>query len=117
MKPLAALLGATAIVFAAFTWQAAPTSATPAAPTVTVHIHNFAFNPATLTVLPGETVTWINDDDEPHVVAARDGAYRSGMLQTGATFSHVYAAAGEFHYYCTMHPQMTGIVVVRPQGS
>jgi len=84
----------------------------PAAATA-VHIANFTFSPATITVKPGTTVTWTNDDDIPHTVVATNGAFRSKVLDTGEHFSFTFAKAGEFHYFCSIHPHMTGIVIVK----
>jgi plastocyanin len=64
-------------------------------------------------VKPGTTVTWTNDDDIPHTVVATNGAFRSKVLDTGEHFSFTFAKAGEFHYFCSIHPHMTGIVIVK----
>ena len=94
-------------------------AAAPAAPAAAnnVRIHDFAFNPATITVAAGTTVTWINDDDEPHTVSAPDRSYRSTPMDTGGHFAHSYGAPGEYHYFCTLHPNMTGVVIVRARGN
>jgi plastocyanin len=84
----------------------------PAAATA-VHIANFTFSPATITVKAGTTVTWTNDDDIPHTVVATNGAFRSKVLDTGEHFSFTFAKVGEFHYFCSIHPHMTGIVIVK----
>ena len=79
-----------------------------------VHISNFRFGPQTLTVPAGTTITWINDDDEPHNVTASDRSYRSPIMDSGARFSRTYPAPGEYAYFCALHPHMTGrILVVR----
>ena len=81
---------------------------------VTVKIDNFAFDAQTITVPPGATVTWINDDDAPHTVVAADGkSFRSRTLDTGETFSFTFASAGTWDYFCSVHPHMTGKVVVK----
>lgn len=95
---------------------AAPASGVHAsAPTATaaVHIANFTFSPATITIRPGTTVTWTNDDDIPHTVVATNGTFRSKVLDSGEHFSFTFAKAGEFHYFCSIHPHMTGIVIVK----
>jgi plastocyanin len=86
----------------------------PAAPVSgdQVTIDGFAFAPATLTVKAGSTVTWTNRDEEPHTVAASDGAFHSPGMGTGATFTHTFPAAGTFDYVCSIHPMMHGAVVV-----
>ncbi len=78
-----------------------------------VKIDNFRFLPATLTVAVGTKVTWINKDDTPHVIASRDKEFASGPLDTDETFSHTFTAPGVHEYYCTMHPVMTGKIIVR----
>jgi plastocyanin len=88
-------------------------SAAPA--NVTVKIDNFAFDAQTVTVPAGSTVTWVNDDDAPHTVVADDGkSFRSKVLDTGETFSFTFPAAGTWGYFCSVHPHMTGKVVVKP---
>jgi len=81
---------------------------------VTVKIDNFAFDAPTVTVAPGATVTWVNDDDDPHTVVAEDGkSFRSRTLDTGDKFSFTFMSAGTFAYFCSVHPHMTGKVVVK----
>jgi len=82
--------------------------------TVTVTIANFTFSPATVTIHPGDTVTWTNQDDIPHVVAEKDGKFRSSALDTGDSYSRTFPAGGTVDYYCAIHPHMTGRVVVAP---
>ena len=89
-----------------------PGAATPP-PGAIVHIGNFTFNQPALTVHPGTTVTWVNDDDIPHTVVARDLTFRSKPLDTGDRFSVTFAKAGQFDYFCSIHPHMTGKVIVK----
>jgi plastocyanin len=77
-----------------------------------VNIIDFAFEPATVEIPVGATVTWTNSGGAPHTATANDGAFNSGTLQPGGTFSHTFAAAGSFSYFCEIHPQMTGTVTV-----
>src|SRR5258707_134287 len=79
-----------------------------------VKIGNFTFGPQTLTIPVGTTVTWENDDDIPHVVAEKDGKFRSKALDTGDKFSQVFSTPGKVAYYCAIHPHMTGEIVVTP---
>ena len=72
-----------------------------------------AFTPATLEIAVGDTVTWINDDDTEHTVTAFDGAFDSGELAEGASFSFTFDAPGEFRYRCLFHSEMQGTIVVR----
>ena len=86
----------------------------PSVPAVhEVSLAGRAFSPATLEVAVGDTVTWINDDDTEHTVTANDGAFDSGALAEGATFSFTFDTAGEFDYRCLFHDSMQGTVVVR----
>jgi plastocyanin len=79
----------------------------------TVKISNFTFAPQTLTVAPGTTVTWVNDDDVPHTVTAVDRSFKSKPLDTGDKFAFTFAKAGEYAYFCSIHPMMTGKVIVK----
>ena len=95
----------------------AATASTPSAPAVNaaaplVHSNNFAFGPQTLTVRAGTTVTWVNDDEEPHNVTASDHSYHSQILNTGGRVSHRYDTPGQYAYFCSLHPHMTGRIVV-----
>ncbi len=80
-----------------------------------VTVDNFACTPATITVSPGTSVKWLNRDDIPHTVtdAADPRAFKSPPLDTGDSFTHVFAQAGEYHYFCSLHPHMQGTVVVK----
>ena len=78
----------------------------------TVSIDNFSFDPPTLTVPAGTTVTWVNHDDVPHTVTANDKAFASAALDTDERFSKQFSAAGTYPYYCAVHKHMTGKVVV-----
>ena len=84
--------------------------------TATVNIDNFAFAPATLTVTAGATVTWKNEDDSPHRIGDKNGTFKSAALDTDDTFSHTFAAPGEYPYICTIHPYMVGKIIVKPAG-
>ncbi len=86
-------------------------AAAPAA--VSVTIGNFTFGPKDITVPAGATVTWVNQDDTPHTVTANDGSFRSRTLDTDERFSFTFAKPGEYLYFCSIHPMMTGKIVVR----
>ena len=77
-----------------------------------VVIDNFSFTPATTAVPVGATVTWTNHDDVPHNVISIEKKFASPVLDTDETFSYRFEAAGTFKYYCSIHPKMTGQVVV-----
>jgi plastocyanin len=79
----------------------------------TIKIANFTFDPSTLTVKAGTTVTWINQDSEPHTVTSQgQGPLRSAALPTGARYSYTFTTPGTYSYLCTIHPSMTGTVTV-----
>jgi plastocyanin len=80
-----------------------------------VTIDNFAFGPAAITVAAGTKVTWTNRDDEPHTVASADDpkVFKSGPLDTGDSFSFTFDRPGTYRYFCSIHPHMTGTVVVK----
>ena len=82
-----------------------------AADPLAVHIDNFVFQPAELKVKVGQTVTWTNRDDIPHTVVCA-GKFRSKTMDTDGTFSFTFAAPGEYKYFCSLHPHMTGAVKV-----
>ncbi|HTO71378.1 MAG TPA: cupredoxin family copper-binding protein [Myxococcota bacterium] len=77
-----------------------------------VKIENFQFTPGSLDVKAGDTVTWTNADEELHALQADDGSFRSGGLNGDATFAHTFDKPGTYAYRCTLHPQMTGKIVV-----
>jgi len=84
-----------------------------AAPGKAVDIRKFAFAPQDITVAPGTTITWTNADETPHTLAARDATFKSKALDTGDSFTFTFAQEGDFAYFCTLHPFMTGVVHVR----
>ncbi|HET8524187.1 MAG TPA: cupredoxin domain-containing protein [Thermomicrobiales bacterium] len=79
---------------------------------VSVSIHNFAFDPGTITITAGTTVTWTNNDSTTHTVTADDGAFDSGNLPTGQSFSMTFDTPGTFTYHCAIHPNMTATIIV-----
>ncbi len=107
-------LGPGAAAILAIALSAAPAGSPKAQPeAATVKIANFTFNPKIITVPVGATVTWTNDHDVPHTVAANDGSFRSKPLDTGDTYAVTFRAPGEHAYFCSIHPMMTGKVVVK----
>jgi plastocyanin len=106
---IAAALGAATA--AAITEFVPPAWAQAASPTVT--IGNFTFNPPSLTIKAGTTVVWTNRDDIPHGIASADNAFkRSQALDTDDSFSFVFTTPGTYRYFCYLHPNMTGTIVV-----
>jgi amicyanin len=78
-----------------------------------VSIDNFTFNPPTLTVKAGTTVTWTNRDDIPHGIAGADNAFtRSKALDTDDSYSFTFTTPGTYKYFCYVHPHMTGTIMV-----
>jgi plastocyanin len=78
-----------------------------------VKIDNFSFGPQIVTVPVGATVTWTNHDDIPHTVVSTEGVFKSKVRDTDEKFSYTFAKAGTYPYYCTIHPKMTGQIVVQ----
>jgi plastocyanin len=107
--------GAAALLAAALPGLTAAAEAVMAAAAspATIDIQNFAFAPAALTVPAGTTVVWKNEDDSPHRIGDRTGTLKSAALDDGDTFSHTFAAPGEYAYICTLHPYMRGKVIVK----
>jgi plastocyanin len=77
-----------------------------------VAIRSFAFGPAAITVKPGTTVTWTQQDEDQHTVTADDGSFASSPLTTGQGYTHTFTDPGTYHYHCSIHPFMHGTVVV-----
>jgi plastocyanin len=94
-----------------------PTSTAAAPPPTIVEIDQMRFEPASLTIAAGTTVTWVNDDKSPHTVTDKGRVFRSAALDTKDSFSYTFATPGEFTYFCTLHPMMVGKIVVKPAGS
>ncbi len=78
-----------------------------------VKIDNFSFGPAAITVPVGATVTWTNRDDIPHTVVSEDKLFKSKALDTDEKFSYAFSKPGTYLYFCSIHPKMTGRVVVQ----
>jgi plastocyanin len=85
----------------------------PSTANAEVKIDNFSFEPQTLTVPVGATVTWTNRDDIPHTVVSTDGVFKSQVRDTDEKFSYTFTKAGTYPYFCSVHPKMTGKVVVQ----
>jgi len=81
-------------------------------PSVDVKIDNFTFTPPTLTVKTGTQITWTNGDDIPHNVVSDDQSFKSKVLDTDEKFTFTASKPGPYSYFCSIHPKMTGKVVV-----
>jgi plastocyanin len=103
-----ALLGGLLGMLAGVAVMAAPAGTEDAA----VSIDNFTFAPQRVTVKAGTTITWVNKDDIPHAVASTTKAFRSKTLDTDDKFSFTFTTAGVYEYFCSLHPHMTGTIVV-----
>jgi len=92
-----------------------PQPARNAAPaTARVTIQALTYSPETIEIKEGEAVEWDNKDLTPHTVTSQSGSeLNSGSIEADASWSHTFAQAGTFPYYCTYHPEMKGTIVVR----
>jgi amicyanin len=86
-------------------------------PVVSVSMDHNTFIPSEITVAPGTTVTWVNNEAMPHTVVDQNKGFRSKMLAKEATFSFTFTAAGDYDYLCSIHPNMKGKVIVKPGAS
>jgi plastocyanin len=109
IKP--AMCVVTALAVAALAAGAPASQGAPAAD-AKVQIDQYAFLPQRITVKPGTTVTWTNDDDDSHTVASSSKLFKSKALDTGYRFSFTFTTPGTYAYICSVHPYMTGAVVV-----
>ena len=87
------------------------------AATSAVVIDNFTFSPQHLRVKTGTTITWTNRDDIPHAIAAVSKLFRSKALDTDEAYSFTFTTPGIYDYFCSLHPHMTGIIVVEAAGT
>jgi plastocyanin len=109
MKKIIAFITVTA---AGMLFAADPPAGTKASPDL-VQIDNFSFTPQTLTVHAGTTVTWVNKDDVPHTVTSTDKKLKSRVLDTDERFSYTFSNPGTNSYFCSVHPHMTGKIIVQ----
>jgi plastocyanin len=107
---------ATPVMLAILLLAGSPSAAVddqPSAANAEVKIDNFSFGPQEVTVAVGTTVTWTNRDDIPHTVVSTDGVFKSKVRDTDEKFAYTFTKAGTYSYYCSVHPKMTGKVVVQ----
>jgi plastocyanin len=113
LSPRARTLRAAAATLVCAALLIPPSMPASAAPALSLDISKFAFAPKEITVAPGTRVVWTNRDEAPHTVAGKDKSFTSKGLDTADKFDHTFEAEGDFEYYCTLHPFMTGVVHVR----
>ncbi len=94
-------------------WAAINPAAGDPANDVQITIDNFSFTPQDVTVKAGATVTWTNKDDVPHTVVSTTKKFRSPVMDTDGRFSYTFSDPGTYEYFCSVHPHMTGKVIVQ----
>ncbi len=99
-------------MYALFVWTAASLPADDLRKEEKVTIDNFSFVPQVLTIKAGTSVTWTNKDDVPHTVVSTSKKFSSRVLDTDDRFSFTFKEPGTYEYYCSVHPHMTGKVIV-----
>ena len=92
--------------------QAAAPSPMPS-PVSTIHIKNFAYVPDSVTIPAGSVVKFVQDDETPHTVTAADGSFDSGNLNQKQSWTHAFAKAGTYNYFCTYHTYMKAKIIVQ----
>jgi len=113
MKKSNWILGiAASMVFAVVALPSVERTVTAGPPTADVQIDNFSFSPATITVKAGTQITWTNHDDIPHTVVSEDKSFKSKVLDTDEKFTFMATKPGTYSYYCSIHPKMTGKLIV-----
>jgi len=114
---LAALIGAVVLTAGCTSYSPGPSASsapqTSMASQNSVTMKGLAFSPSSLTINKGANVTWTNDDTTTHTVTSDSGAFDSGNLSPGATFTHQFNDAGTFPYHCSIHTFMKGTITVQ----
>lgn len=83
----------------------------------TIIINDFSYKPAVTTITAGQSIRFINRDQEAHTITSTSGSFDSAGMDTGATWTHTFAKPGRYTYYCELHPYMKGtIIVVSPRS-
>ncbi len=91
----------------------APAASKAASRQQTIRIDNFSFNAKTLEIRVGTEVTWVNHDDVPHKIVSTNKAFTSPVLDTDGRYSFTFTKPGTYEYFCSIHPMMTGTIVVK----
>lgn len=110
MKTVFAILSSLALINLVL---APPLFAAEVNPPDQIKIDNFKFIPETLVVATGTKVTWVNRDDMAHTIASKGKKFKSKAMDTDQSFSFTFTAPGTYEYYCSIHPKMTGKVIVK----
>jgi plastocyanin len=98
----------------AMLWMASISAPAADAPDANrIVVKDFMFNPNSLTIKAGSSVTWANKDDEPHSVVSDAGLFRSGAMDTNESFTFKFDKPGTYHFTCSIHPRMVGTIVVQ----
>ena len=115
---LALLLGSTivAATSAAVADSSSSVSPAPSASPIVVYMRNYQYLPASLTIKPGTTVTWRNDDTASHTATSTTGVFDSRNLDRGVVYSYTFTKPGKYSYTCSYHPYMTGLIIVTGPG-
>lgn len=79
----------------------------------TVSMENLSFQPGALFISVGDEVTWTNNDSATHTVVANDSSFQSEQLNSGSSFKNIFSKPGTYQYYCSIHPSMTGKIIVK----
>ena len=110
---MVAVVGLSLLLISSAFLHSSATKAQETRPTNEVSIDNFMFTPMELTIAPGTQVTWVNKDDVPHTVVSVDHKFKSKALDTDEKFSFTFTDPGTYEYFCSVHPKMTGHIVVK----
>lgn len=78
-----------------------------------IMVNHFVFEPGEIIVNAGEVVTWIHNDNVAHKIVSTDGLFESDVVNKGAEFTYTFDKPGEYNYYCSIHPSMTGKIIVK----
>ena len=119
-KSFAAAVAAASVLFGSVVANAEPAAQSavnaPASAPQKITIGNFTFSPATIEVAAGTPLQWINEDDVPHIVVGveKGSPLKSPALDTDDRYAVVLSQPGTYHYFCSLHPHMTGTIIVRP---
>ena len=95
---------------------AASSESKPSGEDITVRIDGMSFEPSSITVEPGTTVTWIHGGGMPHTITGTADGLSSSTLYSGQQYSHTFDTTGRYDYACDFHPSMKGSVIVEPSG-